>query len=50
MEKDYLFRIKTYLRHKLEALPHGGFGIHSPYVFNFVTHVLDERLTYYAYS
>lgn len=50
MEKDYLFRIKTYLRHKLEALPHGGFGIHSPYVFNFVTHVLDERLPYYAYS
>lgn len=49
MNSDKIFRVKSFLLHKLKALPHGGFGIHSPYVFNFVTHVLDERLPYYAY-
>lgn len=50
MNGDKIFRVKSYLLHKLKALPHGGFGIHSPYVFNFVTHVLDERSPYYAYD
>ncbi len=28
----------------------GGFGIHSPFAFNFVCNVLSERLPYYNYS
>ena len=28
----------------------GGFGIHSPYAFNFVRNVWRQRLSYYAYA
>ena len=28
----------------------GGFGIHSPFAFNFVQNVLGERYPYYAYA
>lgn len=34
----------TLLRHS------GGFGIHSPFAFSFVTRVLHEKAAYYAYG
>ena len=27
-----------------------GYGVHSPFAFNFITNVIYERLPYYAYS
>lgn len=27
-----------------------GYGVHSPFAFNFITHVLYERSSYYAYK
>ncbi len=42
-----IYRFRTALsRHHRSA----GFGIHSPFAFNFVCNVLGERLPYYSYE
>lgn len=50
MPNDKIFRAKNRIRHSMTALPRGGHGIHSPFMFKFVTHVLYETTPYYAYS
>lgn len=37
-------RIKYKLRH------HRGHGVHSPFVFNFINNVIEEKYSYYAYD
>jgi len=43
-----LHRIVSYLRHKLKAK--GTHGIHSPFVFNLLTHVLPPSGKYYCFD
>ncbi|ULQ56857.1 class I SAM-dependent methyltransferase [Flavihumibacter rivuli] len=41
---------KKYLHYYLTAANGKGHGIHSPFVYDFVTKVLDDRRHYYAYD
>ncbi len=41
---------KKYLRYYLTASNGKGHGIHSPFVFNFVTHVLNDKKKYVCYN
>lgn len=41
---------KKYLDYYISASNGKGHGIHSPFVFQFVTHVLNDNRQYYAYS
>lgn len=36
--------------HRISSVSNGGFGIHSPFVFDFVVNVLNEQNAYYAYD
>ncbi len=38
------------IRHRLHSDSSKGFGIHSPFVFDFLTDVLNEEYQYYAYA
>lgn len=42
--------IKRFARHWLTAKPKGGFGVHSPFAFHFITNVIEEKLPYYCFS
>lgn len=45
------FRLATkYLRYYLSAVNGRGHGIHSPFVFDFIRHVLNDRRGFYAYA
>jgi len=44
------FKISAYLRYQRHAKHHKGFGIHSPFVFHWLNHVLYERGSFYAYQ
>jgi predicted O-methyltransferase YrrM len=39
-----------YLRYYISASNGRGHGIHSPFVFDFVIHVLNDKRTFYAYN
>jgi len=41
---------KKYLRYYLSASNSKGHGIHSPFVFDFVKNVLNDKRNFYAYS
>ena len=43
-------KILLRLLHIIKSDNNKGFGIHSPFVFNFVVNVLNEKNGYYAYS
>ena len=43
-------KILLRLLHRIKSDSNKGFGIHSPFVFNFVVNVLNEKNGYYAYS
>ncbi len=45
-----LYRIGSYLRHRLTAFHTGGEGIHSPYLFYWVRFCLYDSNRYYAFS
>ncbi len=46
-----LFRIPCkYIHHSFTARHTGGFGIHSPFVFNFTKYVIEEKNPFYAFS
>ncbi len=47
---DRLFTIKAYIRYCIKARHRKGFGIHSPFVFNFLNEVLYEKSNYYCYK
>lgn len=42
--------ITAYIKHWFTSKPKGGFGIHSPFVFHFVTDVIECKHQYYAYN
>lgn len=47
MEKfNYILR---YIRHTITARNTGGFGVHSPLIFNFIQYVLKEKHPYYIF-
>ncbi|MBO4369804.1 MAG: class I SAM-dependent methyltransferase [Paludibacteraceae bacterium] len=46
----HLYYIKRYLQFLLKSHSTRGFGIHSPFVFDFVTNTLGETHPYYIYS
>ena len=45
-----LYRISSYLKHCLTARNTGGYGIHSPYLFELVRMVLHDENVYYAWE
>ncbi len=45
-----LFIITAYIKHWFSSKPKGGFGIHSPFVYRFVTDVIECNHQYYAYG
>lgn len=48
--KDYLYRIVGYLWHRLTAVHSKGAGIHSPYLFEWVRMVVQEKNSYYVWE
>ena len=47
---NVLFHLKRYLNAWSRHHRSGGFGIHSPYAYQFVRNVWRQRLPYYAYE
>ena len=45
-----MFRLKQYLTAWSRHHRSGGFGIHSPYAYQFVRNVWRQRLPYYSYE
>lgn len=43
-------QLKSYLRYRLKARHRRGFGVHSPFVFDFLNFVIFEKNHYYAYE
>jgi len=41
---------QKYIRYYLQASNGKGHGIHSPFVFDFITNVLNDKRNFYAYS
>ena len=44
------FKISAYLRYRRHAKHYKGFGVHSPFVFHWLNHVLYEKDFFYAYQ
>lgn len=47
---NYFLRIYYFLNHFLTARNSHGFGVHSPYLFDFIRYVINEKNPYYIYS
>ncbi|HPW90659.1 MAG TPA: class I SAM-dependent methyltransferase [Paludibacteraceae bacterium] len=45
-----LFRISAFVHYWRHAKHHKGFGVHSPFVFHWLNHVLYEKDFFYAYQ
>lgn len=50
MITEGLSHIKRYLSHWFTAKPKGGFGVHSPFAFHFITNVVEEKHPYYCFT
>ena len=48
--KDGIYRILAYVRHQLTSWNTGGEGIHSPYLFHLVRHIISDDNRYYVWS
>lgn len=48
--KNAWFRIKSYLWHFFHSKSSRGDGVHSPFVFSFITDIKNEKHPYYAYK
>jgi predicted O-methyltransferase YrrM len=42
--------ITRFITHRLSARHTGGFGVHSPFIFDFIKNVLEEKKPYYQFS
>lgn len=47
--KNLRYKTTARIGHFFKARPKGGYGIHSPYVFDFVNHVLYDHNPYYCF-
>ena len=43
-------KILARLRHRITSNSSKGFGIHSPFMFDFITNVVNEKNPYYSYK
>lgn len=44
-----LFIFRGFLSYLLHARHHRGFGVHSPFAFDMITNVMEEKYSYYCY-
>ena len=44
------YKISAYLRYRRRSKHYKGFGVHSPFVFHWLNHVLYEKDFFYAYQ
>jgi predicted O-methyltransferase YrrM len=47
---NYFLRVYYFLNHFITARNSHGFGVHSPYLFDFVRYVIYEKNSYYIYA
>lgn len=45
-----LFQVKSFLKYQLKSRHKKGYGLHSPFVFNLVRHVIYCQNNYYAFE
>ena len=45
-----LYRLGSWVRHLLTARNTGGYGVHSPYLFEWVRMVMDDKNSYYVWA
>ncbi len=46
----YRFAIKQYCSREIRKIRHRkGYGVHSPFAYGFITRVIEEKWSYYAY-
>ena len=45
-----LYRLESWVRHLLTARNTGGHGVHSPYLFEWVRMVMDDKNSYYVWA
>lgn len=43
-------RIYHFIRHQLTAFQSGGHGVHSPYLFDFILNIVNEKHPYYCFE
>ena len=48
--KKLLFRVREYLWYVLKARHRHGFGVHSPFAYDVITKVFEEKSSYYIYN